>query len=59
MMEAFAVVRLKKKRSPKIKAVFRTYDEACRYAIDQFTYHHEMFGSKLVIRKTTYIENYE
>lgn len=58
-MEAFAVVRLKKKRSPKIRAVFRTYDEAYRYAIDQMTYNRELFGSRLAIQKTTYIENYE
>lgn len=58
-MDAFAVVILKKKRSPKVRAVFRTYDEAYRYVSDQLMYNKELWGSRLTIRKTIFIENYE
>ncbi len=58
-MNAFAVVILKKKRSPKVRAVFRTYDEAYRYVSDQLMYNKELWGSRLTIRKTIFIENYE
>lgn len=58
-MKAFAVVILKKKRSPKVRAVFRTYDEAYRYVLDQRMYNKELWGSRLTIRKTIFIENYE
>ena len=58
-MEAFVVVILKKKRSPKVRAVFRTYDEAYRYVSDQLMYNKELRNSRLTIRKTIFIENYE
>ena len=58
-MDAFAVVILKKKRSPKVRAVFRTYDEAYRYVSDQLMYNKELRSSRLAIRKTIFIENYE
>ncbi len=58
-MDVFAVVRLKKKRLPKVVAVFKSYKEAEHYVMDQFAYHPESLETRYSIRKTLYIENYE